>query len=303
MEYSLRADGNRVVLDVIACADKSLIGLTLGDSTFMSISVDELYSIIKKVSGEREFNLLTRKLIDNGLVSEAKKEIIIMETAGSCAENQCLRHHILQLLRLYKPFDIYSCYMTCYRYDGKDLKYGGNIKIAKHEHASYNFYMKSYNLTKEEFEEFPRWVRAHYVFGEQRNNNRLFLQIIQLYDEAFLVGFTELEFIMLFTILEMIFGSGRTENTYQISRGTALILSKTKNEMQAVYTSMKKLYSIRSQYVHKGKTIKREDLDELRNYVRLVILKLIEFEYYNADRSFEELIEKITFTGYGMFVL
>lgn len=103
---------------------------------------------------------------------------------------------------------------------------------------------------------------------------------------------------MLFSILEMIFGSGHSEITYQISRGTALLLSSNSDDMENLYKRMKKLYGERSQYVHSGTKIKIECLYELRDIVRRVLIVLIDLEYHKQGASFKDLQREIMLGGF-----
>lgn len=106
---------------------------------------------------------------------------------------------------------------------------------------------------------------------------------------------------MLFSILEMLLGSGHSEITYQISRGTALLLSTSVEEMLQIYKRMKKLYEARSKYVHSGKPIDHNHLFELREIVRKVLLKIAELGYHTKEKKFDELREKILLGGYHSF--
>ena len=123
-----------------------------------------------------------------------------------------------------------------------------------------------------------------------------------MYDTSYLIGICELEYIMLFSILEMLLGSGNSEITYQISRGTALLLSNTSEEMHAIYKRMKKLYTARSKYVHSGPEISCDCLFELREYVRKVLVKVAELEYHTNDKKFDDLRDEILLGGYRLFV-
>ena len=121
------------------------------------------------------------------------------------------------------------------------------------------------------------------------------------YDKSYFIGVTELEYIMLFSTLEMIFGSGNSEITYQIARGTSLLLSATSDEMSEVYKQIKKLYHVRSKYVHNGTKIPMESLFQLREIVRRVLIKLVDLGYHVEGKSFDELRTKILLGGYHTF--
>ena len=73
----------------------------------------------------------------------------------------------------------------------------------------------------------------------------------------------------------MLFGAPNGELTYRISRGTALFLSSDRDEMKTIHSQVKKLYNLRSKYVHEGKNVEWEKLfgrpsdDSLKSYYRV----------------------------------
>lgn len=137
-----------------------------------------------------------------------------------------------------------------------------------------------YCLTAEKVEKFPIWFDDIYpkLYAQNRSDN--FKAMMRAYDRSYLIGITESEYIMLFSILEMIFGSGNSEITYQISRGTALLLSNNADDMLIIYKQMKKLYTARSKYVHSGIKISLENLYNLREIVRKVLIRLVQLGYH-----------------------
>ena len=87
----------------------------------------------------------------------------------------------------------------------------------------------------------------------------------------------------------------------KISRGTALLLSNTADEMLLMYKQMKKLYTARSKYVHSGKPVEHEQLFTLREIVRKVLLRIADLGYHTKEKTFDELREKILLGGYHSF--
>ena len=162
------------------------------------------------------------------------------------------------------------------------------------------FIQPEYNFTFDDKHDFPVWFEDYYprVAGMR---NTFLNQILITYDRSYLLGMIEPQFVMLMTILESVFGSGNSEITYQVSRGIALVLSKSENEMKAIYAEMKKLYDVRSKYVHRGKEIDCRDLFLLRELIRRLMLKLIDLGYNQEDSNLQQLRDQITYSGAGLF--
>ena len=65
---------------------------------------------------------------------------------------------------------------------------------------------------------------------------------------------------------------------------------------------MKKLYTVRSKYVHNGADVPLQSLHQLREIVRRVLIKLVDLGYHAEGKSFDELRTKILLGGYHTFV-
>ena len=104
-------------------------------------------------------------------------------------------------------------------------------------------------------------------------------------------------FIMLTIVLEMLFGS-TAELTYRISRGVGIFLSNNREEMRKIVISVKRLYNLRSKYVHEGKHIPWDELFELREIVRKTIVLMYEREMYSPKFNFKNFSEESTYDGY-----
>lgn len=64
---------------------------------------------------------------------------------------------------------------------------------------------------------------------------------------------------------------------------------------------MKKLYGVRSKYVHEGKKVSWEDLFELRHIVCAVLIKLIDLGYHSKDSTFDNLRTEVLLGGFKSF--
>ena len=146
MEYMLTTTGEPVRLDVLANADKSMVGLQIGNSKIISMQYTDFWTLVVSVLGTREINNFETTLFkyhaapvhkENG---EYDDSIIVMETVGDCFPTEI----ILNMLKLYKSMDVFSCYQFSYRIvDGRPHRTGMG-KIWVREHAI-NWPFKSYH--------------------------------------------------------------------------------------------------------------------------------------------------------------
>jgi hypothetical protein len=95
----------------------------------------------------------------------------------------------------------------------------------------------------------------------------------------------------------MIFANSNTEIAYQIARGVSLLLSNNRTEMDTNFKRIKKLYGARSKYVHAGTSIQKEDLFDLREYVRKIIIKLVDMGYHDKAQAFDNLRDTLLYSG------
>ena len=306
--YTFKDTGNCVILSVLSGADQSLVGLKINNSTFISMKYGDLRKIALRIHGLAENNNFHHSVLDHFQPSIPQGEttnvddcdLMVLETICMDSWDSFDLDFILKALKLYHAADIYSCYTINYRLVEGKIGFGGLGYTKKYVHAI-GLIKPSYSLTEEEKVAFPEWYASVFPKLIQQNRNDSFSAMIRMYDTSYLIGICESEYIMLFSILEMLIGTGNSEITYQISRGTALLLSNSAAEMHTIYKRMKKLYTARSQYVHSGKSISHDCLFELREYVRKVLIKVADLGYHTQDKKFDELREKILLGGYHSF--
>lgn len=296
MSYQLKTESKQVVLHVLVGADQSLIGLKIHNCSIVTMSFVEFYNLIVGIYGEAERNRLVFALAERQLISN-DSELIILEITKDEEDSGFDEYDFLPMLKLYKAEDIYSCYHATYCVKEGIIASGGNVHNIKYEHAI-DFLPTRYRLEDWEMAYLPQWYDRYFIALHTVERNAQFRNMLRAYDTSYLVGIPEMEYIMLFSVLEMIFGSGHSEITYQISRGTALLLSSKSDDMEKLYKRMKKLYGERSQYVHSGKKIKIECLYELRDIVRRVLVVLIDLEYHKKGASFTDLQRDIMLGGF-----
>lgn len=309
MPYRLRESGDRVILSVLIGADQSMIGLSVKHSKIISMKFGELDSIIQEAYGIAEKNRFLNSVMDHyrpsttpgKVLNLSDCDLVVLETICENPGDLFAPETILKAMKLYHGADIYSCYSVNYRFEDGKICFGGLGETVQYRHAI-GFVKPHYSLTEQEKTDFPAWYSSVFLRIIQIDHNDSYKSMIRTYDTSYLLGICESEYITLFSILEMLLGSGNTEITYQISRGTALILSNSENEMLEIYKQMKKLYKARSQYVHSGKTIAHEHLFDLREIVRKVLIRIAELGYHSKEKTFDELREKILLGGYRTFV-
>ena len=305
MPYKILESGDRVILSVLIGADQSLIGLRVDHSKIISMKFGELDNIIQEAYGVAEKNRFLHSVMDHyrpptvpgETLNLSDCDLIVLETICENPSDYFATQNVLKALKLYHGADIYSCYSINYRYEDGKVRYGGLGDMVQYRHAI-GYIEPHYTLTDEQKNGFAEWYETTYRKLNVENRSDNYKAMIRMYDTSYLIGLCESEYIMLFSILEMLLGSGHSEITYQISRGTALLLSNSVDEMLQIYKRMKKLYEARSKYVHSGKAIDHKHLFELREIVRKVLLKIAELGYHTKEKKFDELREKILLGGY-----
>lgn len=303
MAYQMRNDCHLVALYVLGGADNSLIGLKVHNCTIVEMTFDELLSLVIKIHGEVALNHVVVSLSEHQLIKN-DSNLVVLEIVEKADNNgktiDFYEKYFLQMMRLFKAEDIYTCYFTTYSSEKGNITSQGFVHKLEYKHAI-TFQPPRYAMDDFEKDCFPKWFDKYVLTCFHTKRNPKFENMLNSYDKSYLIGIPELEFIMLFSVLEMTFGSGRTEITYQISRGTALLLSSSSKEMEEIYRKMKKLYTVRSKYVHNGEKVPIESLYELREIVRKVLIKLVDLGYHTDDKKFDELRKKILLGGYPTF--
>lgn len=105
--------------------------------------------------------------------------------------------------------------------------------------------------------------------------------------------------VLYVTVLEMILNAN-TEITYRLSRTIAVLLGKTKDESNQIFTEMKAIYKARSIYVHSGTTKEKayEYVSKVKNISRETISKLINI-CYTTEKTIKEIEEETKTLGFG----
>lgn len=300
MAYQIRDDCQRVALYVLVGADRSLVGMTVHNCRVVSMTFTEFGNIVLRTYGRDAYlHMLTS--ITEGKIILDKNDLIVLEIADFSGEQiGFYDRYLFMLMKLFKAEDIFPCYSIIYCCQEGNLVNQPFIHKVEYKHAVVPCQPR-YKMNEIEKIFFPKWLDKYIPALFATGLNAQFENMLHSYDKSYLIGIPEMEYIMLFSILEMTFGAGNTEITYQISRGTALLLSQNADEMEQLYKRMKKLYNARSKYVHGGEKVKPENLFELRDIVRRVLIKLIDLEYHRKEKTFDELRNKILLGGFYSF--
>lgn len=299
MEYAVNQSGKRIIINVLANATKSLIGLQIGDSRIISVSYTDLFDLVLSIYGLQAkwgFEETMAKYHVMPLSDAEDDSAIVMETIENSENSMPIAHDLPDMLKLYQSADIFSCYSLTYRFENGRIHSAGMIKNLLYEHAIH-WPWKPYEITDEGRAAFSTWFDKHQSIMHSEQNQK-FQQIKRLYLESYLTGDANLSFIMLSVVLEMIFG-GTVELTYRISRGTSLFLSTSKTEMKTIFKQAKDLYNIRSKYVHEGRSVEWDKLFDLRELVRRVIILTFERNMHKPDFDFKKFSEDLTYDGYS----
>lgn len=301
MEYVINQSGNRVVLDLLANATKSLVGLEVNNCRIISIPYSELYAMVLSIygaKGEWVFIRETSKYHTMPLSDAEDDSVIVLESVEVEGSRDTIAsdYTILEALKLYQSSDIFSCYSLSYRFKDGKIQYGGRGETFLWQHGMH-WPEKPYEITDDARANFNAWLNEHRDLFRSGHHNEKFRQMKRLYLSSYLTDDANLSFVMLSVVLEMLFG-GNSELSYRISRGVGMFLSTDREEARNLFVRMKKLYLMRSKYVHEGKRVKDEQLFELREIVRRVIVLMFERGMHKPDFDFKKFSDELTYDGY-----
>lgn len=288
MAYDIKKSGEGVILKVLVGADPDLVGLKINNSTVISMKYKEFYGIVWSVYGSVERNHFWNSLSTHFLNCEEDDELIVLETILMTSNDLYDSEFLFKAFKLYHGADIYSCYKINYKVvDGK-IRFGGVGNTLMYVHAR-GLVKPWYSLEEKQKAEFPHWYSTTFSKLCESKRNDKYQSMLTMYDMSYLIGICELEYVMLFIILEMLFGIDNINITAFIAKGTSKLIGKNSEEKRYVRNRMCNLYDVRSRYVHDGKKVSNEDLFELREIVRRVLIEVFNRGYHMSDKSMAEL--------------
>jgi len=150
----------------------------------------------------------------------------------------------------------------------------------------------TYSLEKSELQDLQTFIQST-KFPFLNPSLRLAHQNFEM---AYSIYQKDLSFLALMISMESLFNPGGGELTYRISRNTAVLIGKDKDDSKNIFRKMKKLYGKRCDIVHQGKpnAVTEDDVKDLRNYV----IRSIK-EFYNIGKSKKEILELLNSCGFG----
>ena len=117
------------------------------------------------------------------------------------------------------------------------------------------------------------------------------------FEMAYSIYHKDLSFLVLMISMESLFNpSGKGELTYRISRNTAVLIGKDKEDSANICIKMKELYEKRCKIVHNGKSniVTEDDIKDLRDYA----IRSIK-EFYKIDEKKDEILKLLNSCGFG----
>ena len=294
MEYQFVVSGERVRLDVLVNVDSSVVGLEVDSCKIISMAYDEYLSIVKGIMGIGELKHFERTVRKYHAIQDDR--LIVLETVEKKdVSNLALPELYFDWMKFYKSADIFSCYKVSYKYESGKIKFGGLGEVLLREHGII-IPTKRYSMKPEEKVDFKYWVDTHQKICTSKVNDK-FGKMKRLYLESYLLDDSDLSFVMLNIVLEM-FAGASTEVSFRISRNVSFFLSTNLEEMKINYSKIRKLYGIRSKYVHEGKTVSWDDLFELREMVRSILVLMYEKSMHLPEYDFKEYLKELGMYGY-----
>lgn len=296
MSYRIRESGETVILSVLIGADQSLIGLKVKNSKIISIKFGELDNIVHETYGIAEKNRFLNSVLDHyrtprvpgRVLNLSDCDLVVLETVCESPSDYFATDMVLRALKLYNGADIYSCYSINYRFENGRICYGGLGETVKYRHAI-GFIEPHYALTEEKKTTFPEWYSTVFIKTFQTDCNESYRAMVNRYDISYMIGICEAEYVMLFTILETLFGNDLTKITSNIAKGTSKLLGVSSKDKGNIRNQMYRLYDVRSRYVHDGNNVPQESLFELREIVRRVLVEICNRGYHTKDKDWNEL--------------
>lgn len=292
MAYTLHNDGKKVILSVLVGADPVLIGLKVNHSTIISMKYQELFEIVLSTYGLAEKEHFIKSLSYHHILTVS--DIVVLETICDNPVDYFASELIPKALKLYHGADIYSCYSVNYLVENNKVRFGGLGDICKGFYHARGLITPHYKLTEQELAEFPKWYESTFLKINSDNCNEKYKAMLRMYDTSYLIGICESEFIMLFTVLEMLFGKKYSDKiTNQIVKGTSKLIGTSAKERRSIRNQMHMLYETRSRYVHEGNDVPHEKLFELREIVRKVLIEIFIRNYHTKDKSLKKLRDSL----------
>ncbi len=193
----------------------------------------------------------------------------------------------LTLMRLFKEGHLFMPERYYFFDDDESLILSGDSSMGEVFRLG-----KTYSLEKSELQDLQTFIQS-IKFPFTNPSLRLAHQNFEM---AYSIYHKDLSFLALMISMESLFNPGGSELTYRISRNTAVLIGRDRDDSRKIFRKMKKLYGKRCDIVHKGKpnAVTEDDVKDLRDYV----IRSIK-EFYNIGKSKDEILELLNSSGFG----
>lgn len=199
------------------------------------------------------------------------------------ATNEAYLHNTLRLMRLFKEGNIYTPYYEFYYFhEGEKRKhlYTGTIGHINRE---------AFRVEKEELEQLQTFIKETRLPFQARVE-----LAFDNYELSYIVNDINLSFLALMISTEILLSPvDMSELSNRVSRNTAILLGRDREEGNSIYREMKDLYKKRSKLVHAGKPVSLDDVKRVRFFVQELIKVFININ--NGHKEFLLLLETCGF--------
>ena len=285
-------------MGLLANVDSSILKVTL-DYGFKieAISEDEGIDIISDF--KRLPNMeVEKKLSDIQCVNYAEKKLYFISNAFESEnlfsselehfQSNSVRNYLnpkIRLMRLFKEGNI--CIPSKYYFFIEN----STSKQFFSERAPLYISEELYTLDSQEIADLQRFIQNTDLPFKEPSLQLAF----ENFELSYQVDNINQSFLSLMISLETLFIPGRQKLRYSVSRNTAVLLGKDKEDSKMIFREIKELYDKRSKVAHTGKnSINEEDLLKLRNYARVSIKAI-----YKTGKCKEELLGILNSSEFG----
>jgi hypothetical protein len=250
--------------------DKGYLNREEGDAYIISNLIDGIESTKPGEIDNKNFNVIDRYEIIHGKYLDEK----------------------LTLMRLFKEGHLFMPERYYFFEDDESAIY--LVRTGMGKTAMGEDFMKgtTYSLEKSELQDLQTFIQST-KFPFLNPSLRLAHQNFEM---AYSIYHKDLSFLALMISMESLFNPGGSELTYRISRNTAVLIGKDKDDSRNIFRKMKKLYGKRCDIVHQGKpnAVTEDDVKDLRDYS----IRSIK-EFYNIGETKDEILELLNSCGFG----
>ena len=273
-------------MGLLTNTDSSILGVKLEhDFKIEKIGGEELIILIAKLEGISKFQANVR-VVKKAYINLAEDKAYIITNLIDDIESKETgdiedksfhvldKHEIihskyfdekLALMRLFKEGHLFMPERYYFFEDDESAIY--LVRTGMGKTAMGEDFMKgtTYSLEKSELQDLQTFIQST-KFPFLNPSLRLAHQNFEM---AYSIYHKDLSFLALMISMESLFNPGGSELTYRISRNTAVLIGKDKDDSRNIFRKMKKLYGKRCDIVHQGKpnAVTEGDVKDLRNYV------------------------------------